>query len=66
MTVWKTIETAPPSQADILLISQSGRMSVETGHYARNMLHASNVDGDECNYTHWTALPLPPTNKEKQ
>lgn len=58
MSEWQPIETAPASKEDILLISQSGRMSVETGHYARNMLH-----GDECNYTHWMPLPALPEQK---
>lgn len=57
---WQPIETVPASRDDILLACQNGRMAIETGYYAWNMLDASKQDGDECNYTHWMPLPAPP------
>jgi hypothetical protein len=37
-------------------------MAIETGWYARNMLYASKVDGEECYFTHWMPLPPPPVD----
>lgn len=62
---WMPIESAPHSADPILVISQSGRISIETGYYAHNMLHAAKVDGEECFYTHWHALPTPPSISHK-
>jgi hypothetical protein len=61
---WQQIETAPKSKERVLVISQSGTISVETGHYAHNMLHAAKIDGDECHYTHWMPLPAAPKASE--
>ncbi|WP_342617162.1 DUF551 domain-containing protein [Rhodoferax sp. GW822-FHT02A01] len=55
---WRPIESAPSSTEEVLCLSQSGQMKIETGHYLRNMLHSAKIDGEECFYTHW--MPLPP------
>lgn len=57
---WRPIETAPRSAEPILTINQSGRMAIETGYYAHNMMHAAQLDEEECYYTHWMALPASP------
>lgn len=60
MSEWQPIETAPQSPEPILILNQSGRMAIETGHFACNMLAAAKIDGDECYFTHWMPLPKPP------
>jgi len=57
---WKPIETAPASSNHVLSFSTSGNIKIETGHWLRNMLHQSKIDGDDCNYTHWMPLPKAP------
>jgi hypothetical protein len=59
---WQPIETAPRSADPILIFNGGGRIRIETGHYAHNMLHASKVDGEECYFTHWMPLPQPPVD----
>ncbi len=63
VTQWQAVETAPARAEPLLALSESGRMSIQTGHWLRNLLHASKVDGDECNYTHWMPLPAAPTGE---
>lgn len=59
-TGWHPIETAPATVNNVLAFSESGNMKIETGFWLINMLHAANVDGEKCNYTHWMPLPTPP------
>lgn len=64
VAAWQPIETAPATADQVLLITIGGAMKLETGHYARNMLHASKVDGEECYFTHWAPLPAAPLHAE--
>ena len=57
---WQAIETAPATANNVLAFSESGSMKIETGFWLLNMLHAANVDGEKCNYTHWMPLPSRP------
>ena len=59
-TGWQAIETAPATANNVLAFSESGSMKIETGFWLLNMLHAANVDGEKCNYTHWMPLPSRP------
>ena len=59
-TGWQKIETAPATANNVLAFSESGNMKIETGFWLINMLHAANIDGEKCNYTHWMPLPTPP------
>lgn len=58
---WQLIETVPQSEERFLVISRSGRITIDTGHFMHNMMHAAKVDGDECFYTHWRIIPPPPS-----
>ena len=59
-TGWQKIETAPATANNVLAFSESGNMKIETGFWLINMLHAANIDGEKCNYTHWMPLPAAP------
>ena len=59
-TGWQKIETAPATANNVLAFSESGNMKIETGFWLINMLHAANIDGEKCNYTHWMPLPSRP------
>ena len=57
---WQAIETAPATANNVLAFRESGSMKIKTGFWLLNMLHAANVDGEKCNYTHWMPLPSRP------
>jgi len=57
---WQAIEPAPATANNVLAFSESGSMKIESGFWLLNMLHAANVDGEKCNYTHWMPLPAAP------
>ena len=57
---WQKIETAPATANNVMAFSESGNMKIETGFWLINMLHAANIDGEKCNYTHWMPLPSRP------
>lgn len=63
---WLPIESAPHSAAPVLALSESGSMKIETGYWLVNLLHASKVDGENCNYTHWQPLPPYPASPQEQ
>ena len=63
-TGWQKIETAPATANNVLAFSESGNMKIETGFWLINMLHAANIDGEKCNYTHWMPLPAAPAIAE--
>lgn len=60
MSEWQPIETAPKDMGLVLLITQSGNHHIDRGEYAHRMLAAAKQDGDQCWFTHWMPLPLPP------
>jgi hypothetical protein len=63
---WLPIESAPHSADPVLALSESGNMKIETGYWLVNLLQASKVDDENCNYTHWMPLPAAPAVKETE
>jgi Protein of unknown function (DUF551) len=57
---WLPISSVPHSADKVLAFSESGNVKIETGYRLVNLLHASKVEGDNCNYTHWMPLPAAP------
>lgn len=61
---WQPIESVPGTEEPVLLWTRAGKVRVETGWYAKNLLEESKEDDFECSFTHWRpplAGPASPT-----
>ena len=63
---WQPIETAPREFHLVLALTRGKQIRLEAGRYLHRVMGAAKIDGDECYYTHWAAVPdLPAAPKEK-
>lgn len=63
---WQPIETVG-SQAkdmDVELLTESGKVRIETVRYALHQIAAAKADGETPFFTHWKPLPAPPEQGE--